>query len=321
MPEERGLAQAVINANKANMKPKFFRFPLYNASPHSMLMIFNSYKYVSPGERTLNALSFSGRDGILGPTLENKDMIQLPLPANIEDTYSIRVQGYDADFTGSLVAGAASRFAGAGDISVPNLFSTLTSALSGTGFSMDDLLSTNMSDISRNVAFLGRRAIDSVIPNAGRNIDVGLGNTVNPKASIYFDGVTLKQPSFTWLLAPSDRDESDAIRDISNFIKRHILPTYGSAVGFAKTLLNYPSTVDIFFLGIDQQYFVFYKTCMVQSFTLNFSPNGMAILKGGKPAMVTMQMSLIEMDIHTSEDYGGSSTFAPTVLETRIDER
>ena len=47
---------------------------------------------------------------------------------------------------------------------------------------------------------------------------------------------------------------------------------------------------------------------MVQTFSTNFTPNGLALLRGGKPASITMNMSLIETDIHTSEDYGGSGT-------------
>ena len=87
------------------------------------------------------------------------------------------------------------------------------------------------------------------------------------------------------------------------------MPSYGNAVGLNKVLLNYPSTVDIFFLGVDDQYFLYYKTCMVQQFATNYTPNGLAFVAGGKPAMVTMNMTLMEMDIHTSEDYGGA---APT---------
>ena len=49
---------------------------------------------------------------------------------------------------------------------------------------------------------------------------------------------------------------------------------------------------------------------MVQSFSTNFTPNGLAMLRGGKPASVTMNIGLIESDIHTSEDYGGSSSQA-----------
>jgi hypothetical protein len=47
---------------------------------------------------------------------------------------------------------------------------------------------------------------------------------------------------------------------------------------------------------------------MVQQFQNNYTPNGLAVVTGGKPAMVSMNMTLMEMDIHTSEDYGGVST-------------
>jgi hypothetical protein len=46
---------------------------------------------------------------------------------------------------------------------------------------------------------------------------------------------------------------------------------------------------------------------MVQQFNIDFTPHGIALLRGGKPAMVNMNMNVIEADIHTSEDYGGAA--------------
>lgn len=283
-----------------------------------MLMVFNQYKYVAPGQRGLNKLGNTGRGNVTGPTPAGKTTIELPLPANLFDAYNVRVQGYDAELTGALVAGAASQFAGAGDLSLGNVATALGGVLSGTGLNPASILSSDMGDISRNVAFLGRRNIPS---NLGRSVDTGLGNTINPKTSLYFDGVNLKQLSFDWNLAPQDARESDVIRDITNTIKRNMLPTYGTAVGFSQALLNYPSTVDIFLLGVDQQYYMYFKTSMIQGFNVNYTPHGLAVVKGGKPAMVSLSMTLVEADIHTAEDYGGSSTFAPSVVETSIDNR
>ena len=283
-----------------------------------MLMIFNQYKYVAPGQRGLNKLGNTGRSNITGPTPAGKTTIELPLPTNLEDSYNVRVQGYDAEISGALVAGAASQFAGAGDLSAGNIATALGGALNGTGLNAESLLSPDMGDISRNVAFLGRRNLPS---NLGRAVDTGLGNTINPKTSLYFDGVNLKQLTFNWNLAPQDARESDVIRDITNTIKRNMLPSYGTAIGFTQALLNYPSTVDIFLLGVDQQYYMYFKTCMIQGFNINYTPQGLAIVKGGKPAIVGLSMTLVEADIHTAEDYGGSSTFAPSVVETSIDER
>lgn len=263
---------------------------------------------------SLTAGSTNNRSGIVGPVPIGIDSIQLPLPANIQDTYSLRVQGNDLGIAGAEVAEAASAFAGAGELSAGNLTNVLRAALPDIDIS--SIRNINIDQIGRNIAFLGRRSIDRLLPGASRAIDQGLGNTMNPKASLYFEGVNLKQHEFNWTLAPTERSESDRIRDITNTIKRHVLPSYGNAVGLNKVLLNYPSTVDVFFLGIDDQYFLYYKTCMVSQFSVNYTPNGLAFVGGGKPAMVNINMSLMEMDIHTSEDYGGSATTDNQTVET-----
>jgi hypothetical protein len=54
---------------------------------------------------------------------------------------------------------------------------------------------------------------------------------------------------------------------------------------------------------------------MIDNFDFNYSPQGMAVLRGGKPAIVTMGISLKEMDIHTAEDYtdGGVEALGGTI--------
>jgi hypothetical protein len=266
-------------------------------------LIFDKYKYSPPGERALNKV---GSTGFNSQLVSGREAILLPLPSNIEDSYNIRVQGYDAEISGEAVSRAASGFAGAGDLTLGNLASSLSAAL--PGFDLDSLLNPDTENISKNVAFLGRRTAEKLLPGSARAISAGVGNAVNPKASLYFDGVTLKQPNFAWNLSPLNPEDSVLLKSIIQTIRKNILPSYSTAVGLPRALLNYPSTVDIFFLGVDQSYFLYYKTCMVQSFSTNFTPNGLTMLRGGKPASITMNMGLIESDIHTSEDYGGSST-------------
>lgn len=297
-----------IARSKSNQQSNFLQFPA-NLGAHSMLLLFNKYKFIRSGDGGLLSLdggSTQNRTGRITAQPEAVDGIQLPLAQNIQDTYSVRVQGGDMGISASEVAGAAQSIGGSGELSASNLASVLGSAL--PDIDIQSILSADASQISRNAAFLGRRSVDSAVAGAGQAIDRGLGNTVNPKASLYFEGVNLKQFDFNWTLAPTDLNESNTIKNISNIIKRHVLPTYGNAVGLNKVLLNYPSTVDIYFLGIDDQYFFKYKTCMVQQFSTNYTPNGLAFVGGGKPAIVTMSMQLMEMDIHTSNDYGGSAT-------------
>jgi len=295
-------AQDIIRASKRQSVAGVTQFPR-DLGAHATLLVFDKYKYSPPGERALNKV---GSTGFNSQLVSGREAILLPLPSNIEDSYNIRVQGYDAEISGEAISRAASGFAGAGDLTLGNLGASLSAAL--PGFDLDSLLNTNTENISKNVAFLGRRTAEKLLPGSARAISAGVGNAINPKASLYFDGVTLKQPNFTWNLSPLDPEDSVLLKSIIQIIRKNILPSYSTAVGLPRALLNYPSTVDIFFLGIDQSYFLYYKTCMVQSFSTNFTPNGLTVLRGGKPASITMNIGLIESDIHTSEDYGGSST-------------
>jgi hypothetical protein len=307
-----------VARQRASQETRFLQFPL-DIGAHSILLVFNKYTFIPPGDdrgglRRLTSGSSANRSGLVGPIPTDNDVIQLPIPGNIQDLYSLRVQGNDLGIAGSEVARGASAFANAADISTTALGNILGEAIPSVDFRQ--ILNPNIEEASRNIAFLGRRAIDNLLPGAGRAVDAGLGNTVNPKASLFFEGVNLKQFDFSWTLAPTESAESDRIRDITNTIKRHILPTYGTAVGFNKLLLNYPSTVDIFFLGVEDSYFLYFKRCMVQQFSVNYTPNGLSFVTGGKPSMVSLNMTLMEMDIHTSEDYGGASTSNINITRT-----
>ena len=64
--------------------------------------------------------------------------------------------------------------------------------------------------------------------------------------------------------------------------------------------------VDIFFVGVDQNYFFHFKTCMIDQFSVDYSPNGNVLTKGptgARPSILTMNMSLREAAIHDKSDY------------------
>jgi len=303
----------VISQSQANSRSSgSLQFPL-SLGAHSIVLAFKKYVFVRPGDpgpqgtQLIPQLGGTGRQTSAPPRPVGTgfDVIRLPIPSNIQDTYSIRVQGGELGIGGSEVATGVSAFSGGQDISINNLLGSLRQAL--PDLNLESIINPNMSEASRNLAFLGRRAIDNTLPGASRAIDAGLGNTINPKAALFFEGVNLKQFDFRWNLAPTERAESDALKNVINTIRKNALPTYGNAIGLNRVLLNYPSTVDIYFQGINQEYFLFFKRCMIQQFETNYTPNGLAFVAGGKPSMVSMGITLMEMDIHTSEDYGGES--------------
>jgi hypothetical protein len=304
-------ASTVIERRRRERNNNILQFP-DDLGAHAMLLLFRKYEYIKPGERRLNRVT---DETLSRSNLSGMDNIMLPLPTNIADRYSVRVQRFDQEFKGEIVSAGAAGLSGlSGNVGGQGADATL-GQLAGVAFDalpmpdLNALMSLDIASLSKDAAFLARRTIDKQFSGLSRNLDAGFGNTINPKAALYFDGVEMKTHTFNWTFVPRSESESNGIRDIGNTIKKNILPSYGNVRGVNRVLLNYPSTVDIFFFGVDQSYFMYYKTCMVQQFDIDFTPQGLAFVKGGRPAMVTMSMNVIETDIHTSEDYGGESSY------------
>ena len=288
-------AREAINRADSNKATKNLSFPVTD-DDYGILFIFRDYKYTPSSQRGFSDSSGSNA----------ADTIFLPLPANISDSFQVRVQRFDQGIGGEAVSTALS------EVDIENLgLGTLTGSIMGSLSGMlpgvrGDNLGEIINNISSDLAFLTRRAVDNVAPNQGRNIDAGTGTFVNPKAALSFEGVEMKTHNFDWTLIPRTEQESQSLRQIANTIKRNMLPSYVNTSVVQRTMFKYPSMVDVFFVGIDPDHYYYFKTCMVQSFNVNYTPNGNAVLREGRPAAVQMQMNIIETDIHTSEDYGGS---------------
>lgn len=286
--------RSTIESFKENRVPKSLSFPEKEAN-YGMLMIFREYQFRTSSGRGFSQIESEGS--------RTTDTIFLPLPNNIQDQLGVRVQPFAQGSFGDIVSNSLSEI-DINDLGIGNI----TKAL-GQGIlkNLPDFGGSGTGDLSRDLAFLTRKGIDSVLPNQGRNIDTGAGTTINPKTALAFEGVDTKTLSFDWILAPMSERESDIIRDIATTIKKNMLPSYVNASVIQRAMFKYPSTVDMFFVGIDPDYYYYFKTAMIQSYTVNYSPNGNAVMKGGKPGMVQFSLTMIESDIHTSEDYGGSS--------------
>jgi hypothetical protein len=66
----------------------------------------------------------------------------------------------------------------------------------------------------------------------------------------------------------------------------------------------------MYLLGVNQEHFMKFKTCMVSNVSVNYSGGGgiTAIAKGGVPAAVELSMSFQELDIETADDYEDAVT-------------
>lgn len=263
---------------------------------YGILLMFRDYKYQRSSERGFSSLD----------TSNVTDTIFLPLPAQINDLVNVRVQRFDQGTTGDVVSSLLSEI-DINSLGVGNLSGAIIKgAMKNLPGLQGDTLGEIASSLDKDLAFLVRKGVDAAFPTQGRNIDAGTGTFINPKAALAFEGVEMKTHTFDWSIAPKSSEESENLRLIIETIKKNMLPSYVNTNVIQRAMFRYPSMVDIFFVGLDDKYYFQFKTCMIQTFTTNFTPNGMAVLRGGRPAIVQMNMTLIESDIHTSEDYGGT---------------
>jgi hypothetical protein len=162
-------------------------------------------------------------------------------------------------------------------------------------------------------SYLARGVINALPGDIGKNINLATGNIINPRETLSFEGVGLRQHSFNWDLYPSNVNDSKRIQEIISIMKRSILPTTkGIKVGdfeMGKVFLQYPHVLEMYLIGVRDGYFMKFKPCFVTGMTVDYGAGGtLGIMKGGRPAGVNIQLSMQELQIETAHDYGEAET-------------
>lgn len=305
-------AQSVIESNRQSQTGVArFRFP-EDLGAHAMIFNFKNYTYRG-GEPVTTIIDSS---------------IALPLPANISDSYSVQLGSKELGVLGALTADAGGLIANGATATqaLSKLAGVTGSALKSVESAGQADLSTIASNAANFARYLSRAGLTSLPGGAEveSGISAGGGTAVNPHASIVFDGVAMKTHQFDWTLSPKNSNESTLVKNIINEFKKAALPSYASPLGtssstgtsYDRALLNYPSMVDIFFVGLNQEYYFYFKTCMINNIVVDYAPQGQALFKdsgGSRPVLVHFKVDLIESQIHTREDYEGTGSSTASI--------
>jgi len=281
------------------------------------------------------------------PELTHDTALELPFPRTLQDNQNIRVQQFERDFLYERIASGLAAFQGDGGLGgmAENMLAGLEGfankayeGIKGAGSSVSekgvmgalvDAMKAGASnaasfDSSKATALAGYLARNFISGEIAKSISVVGERVVNPQETLSFSGVDLRNFTFTWDLYPSNQNDSDNIKGIIRLLKQKALPTVedigGGGLG-ARAFLNYPSVVELNLLGVDESHFTRFKRCMIQSVNVDYGGGGMPeIIKGGKPAVVSLSVTFSELQIHTAEDYGAkdSSTDGEDILGNAI---
>lgn len=291
-------AATVTEQRKQNLNNNMGLYFPHTIGHHAMILNFKDYDY--GGGTHMREVS--------------NDSIILPLPKNLQDNLNIKVGADELGIMGSL---AAESTGGAKDAA--SATSQIQNKIKGMfGDAKDEAASVSAIESFAGVLnkgldtglFLARAGLGGIAPDIAKGIGAGQGTAINPYATLVFSGVDLKVHTFEWLLSPDTPQEAETLRKIIRTIQRHVTPEMDGVLGesiskstLGRGLLKYPSMVDCFFHGINQKYFYKLKTSMVSQFNVDYTPNGIALNKGGKPSAVRLNMIMTEAAIHTKADY------------------
>ena len=297
IPTATAIEQRLNNLNDN----RSLSFP-HTIGHHAMILNFKKYAY-------------GGSAHAAGITSKS---IILPLPKNLQDNLNVKVGADELGILGTLSAeGAkgATEFTADMANAKGRLAKMFGAAKGEAGDVVDDVSGTDaavsvLSKVTDTALFLARAGLGGIAPDVVKGIGAGRGTAINPYATLVFSGVDLKVHNFEWLLSPDTKEEADTLRQIIRTIQQEITPEMegvtGSSVSdqtLGRGLLRYPSMVDCFFHGIDSRFFFRMKTSMISQFNVDYSPNGIALNKGGKPSAVRITMVMTEAALHTKADY------------------
>ena len=324
------------------------RFPK-KPFPHSMLMVFKEYSYDSQftqggASRVSSQTQSLGSAGRLsgqlkgGVNLRSSKAIELPFPKQLSDQTQLQVNGFSRDPLIEKAAGAINNFAAGGSLGdipgqIQGMGAAAAGALAGGGGEgglggmiqgiIGKIGDISTGDAATSAQYLLRNLVNST-GQIGQSVNLATGQVLNPRETLAFEGVGLRQHQFTWELFPQNLGDTNQIKEIVKTLKQCILPvTQDLGTGdnaIAKAFLRYPHVCEIFLIGVAQDAFIQFKPCIVTNMTVDYGPGGqVSMMTGGVPAGVSLQLSLQELSIETANDYGADSAAAAEAPELRVE--
>ena len=280
-----------LGSTKGNKSPlNLLTFP-NNLTGHMMILNFKKYNRVVEDKKTIK----TGQSEKIVPESEDISFVGLPVPQNLQENYSVRMENTEFGLTG---AGIRNVLSGAAGTAAKRDIGNAVSGIAGGNLSAGKDLFDKYADVlGQGVSAYVRQGLGNISPGAAGAWDQTQGNTVNPYLSLIFQGVDIRSHQFNWRFIPESEKESQTLRDIIHEFRVNSLP---EANGI---LLDYPSECHISIVGSEDNYLYFFKRCMVQELSINYAPDTLSFYaNNGAPVAVDINLTLSETSAPTRQD-------------------
>ena len=226
-------------------------------------------------------------------TLDESNVIRLPLPENYNQTFTLRYDQKDQGFFGDVAQS---------DVGQRILNQLQTGVNRETlGNVVDEIRNTDDraalgtgSDVALRAGYQMLDAFSDVVGGIAQQT---AGTVPNPHSTIFFKGVDLRSFNWTWRLVPRSEEEASIIREILQKLRNSILPKKEN------NMLKYPDLMQPVIKGpVDLGKF---KKCLVKNMAINYSAEGAsAFFRDGHPVAIQLALEFQEVEILTADDQG-----------------
>lgn len=358
---------------KRQQSAQILTFPVKPLSPHGIQFIFKEYNFAAfvaskDGRYGTTSPLAKYQKTVNKKTGEKVDLkstltIELPFPTSLTDATGLTISGIERDLVTAAVGDSLAQAFEGSTAEGTSLVKSLANQLQGLGSELANSYQTgsagdggfaggasavagNIYDKLKstlNISMEGAKLLGSYLArdflgDISKTIAMDSAFAINPQETLSFEGVELKTYTFDWQLYPSNKADSDRIKELVRKIKSRILPKMSggdfeaslanllnstdginverSAVG--RLFLSYPDTVIMNLVGVDESHWPLFKPAMCTGIDVDYAGGGdMVIAEGGRPAAVTLSMSFSELVIHTQDDYEDTPTISPPDVEKK----
>ena len=292
-------------------------------------LVIQQYRYRAPNKESLfggSATDNIARIGLIGLT-RNSDFsagkeklmatVFLPMPNTVSDSNSV---GWGGEGLNNISAALAAYAQSTGNMATLAAFGAVGGQAGAWAALLADLTKNNAIG-PELTAQIGAMLQSKAIKRTGLQVSPetifsrGAGIIPNNNLELLFNGPTLRSFSFQYRMTARSEGEATSIRKIIRSFKQGMAPKKLNSVSGAPSYflgtpnifrLNYRTTGNSDMLGVNR-----FKTCALQSFGCNYTPDGFwAAYDGGQPVSVIMQMQFAELEPIYDTDYQ-ENNFSP----------
>ena len=222
----------------------------------------------------------------LAPTVRTTNSVALYFPPTVTQSYQVKYG--DTEMGVGTVAGA--------DIIGGFTGFNAESFKKAAGAAMDGLRTA--------VTGLALSAVEQVpgFAGAGAAIGIARGKVIVPKMEVTFEGIGLREFSYSFTFTPSSKEEADEINAIIKLFRENAAPEYTDALGIEMTI---PNTFDIaYYSGSkENQYLHKIGECYLKSVDVTYGGDKMTFHtqneRGAPPTRTTMALNFKELQTVT----------------------